>query len=167
MELGIKDSGPALVALGFREADAPAVANQLQERFWRGAETGEEQMGGLKWPAITGAGGRHLHDPAGANSGLGDVLRCLLGPQHPGDFPSLADFVICCHKRDLALSKELAADLAVQRSLVGLLLWRSLRLDGQEEVGPLFLELPKNGFWVWRATPAEKVAPTAWIRTPS
>jgi hypothetical protein len=39
-------------------------------------------------------------------------------------------------KRDLALSLELAADLAVQRLLVG--------FNRQEEVGTLLLELPKN-----------------------
>ena len=55
----------------------------------------------------------------------------------------MADLLIHCHKRDLALSLELAADLTVQRLLVG--------LDGQEEVGPpLLLEEMKNGCWVWR-----------------
>jgi hypothetical protein len=38
----------------------------------------------------------------------------------------------------------LALDLAMQGSLVG--------FHGQEEVGPLLLELLKNGFWVWRAS---------------
>ena len=65
--------------------------------------------------------------------------------------PAVADLVIRCHKRDLALSLELAADLAVQRLLVG--------FNRQEEVGPLLLELPKNGRWVWSAS--------AWINTPS
>jgi hypothetical protein len=46
--------------------------------------------------------------------------------------------VIRCHKRDLPLSQELAVDLAVQRLLVG--------FHRQQEVGPLLLELPKNGF---------------------
>jgi hypothetical protein len=32
-------------------------------------------------------------------------------------------------------------------------------LDGQEEVGPLLLEMLKNGRWVWSAS--------AWISTPS
>jgi hypothetical protein len=56
----------------------------------------------------------------------------------------VANFVIPCHKRDLALSLELAADLAMQRLLVA--------LDGQQEVGPLLLEPPKNGRWVWSAS---------------
>ena len=43
------------------------------------------------------------------------------------------------------------ADLPVQRFLVG--------FHRQEEVGPLLLELPKNGCWVCRAS--------AWISTPS
>ena len=108
-------------------------------------------MGGLKWLAGTSTGGHHLHDPAGADPGLADVLRCLLCPQRPEDVAAMADLVIRCHERDLALSLELAEDLTVQCLLVG--------LDGQEEVGPLLLELPKNGFWVWRAS--------AWISTPS
>ncbi len=37
----------------------------------------------------------------------------------------------------MPLALELALDLAMQRFLVGLLLRRSLRLDRQEEVGPL------------------------------
>jgi hypothetical protein len=64
----------------------------------------------------------------------------------------VADLVIRCHERDLALALELAADLAVQRLLVRLLLRRSLRLDRQQEVGPLLLEELKNGFWVCRAS---------------
>ena len=64
---------------------------------------------------------------------------------------ALGDPLIRCGKVDHALSLELAADLTVQRPLVG--------LDGQEKVGPLLLEELKNGCWVWRAS--------ADIRTPS
>ena len=88
-------------------------------------------MGGLKGLAIAPADSRHLHDPAGADPVLADVLRCLFCSQHPGDVATVADLVICCHERDLALSKEPAADLAVQRLLVALLLRRSLRLHRQ------------------------------------
>ncbi len=63
----------------------------------------------------------------------------------------MADLVIPGYIRDLALSVKLAADLSVQLLPVG--------LRRQEEVGPLLLELPKNGFWVCRAS--------AWISTPS
>ena len=63
----------------------------------------------------------------------------------------MADLLIRCQKRDRALSLELAADLVVQRLLVG--------LDRQEEVGPLLLEELKNGRWVCSAS--------AWITTPS
>jgi hypothetical protein len=63
----------------------------------------------------------------------------------------VADFVIRCHKRDVALSLELAADLTMQSLLV--------RFHRQEEVGPLFPELLKNGCWVCNAS--------AWINTPS
>jgi hypothetical protein len=105
----------------------------------------------LKGLAVAVAGGRHLHDPTGADPGLTDVLRRLLGPQLPGDVAPVADLMIRRHERDLSLSLKLAADLAVQRLLVP--------LDRQQEVGSLLLELPKNGGWVWRAS--------AWIRTPS
>ena len=129
MELGVPDPVPAL--------NAPAVSRQLQQGFWRGSQAGEEQVGRPKWLAITDAIGGHFHDPAGANAGLANVLRCLFRPQYPGDVATVADLVIHCHKRDVTLSLELALDLAMQRLLVA--------LDGQEEVGPLLLELPKNG----------------------
>ena len=57
----------------------------------------------------------------------------------------MADLVIGCHERDLALSLELAADLAVQRLLVGSPLRGRLRLHRQQEVGPLLLEELKKG----------------------
>ena len=136
MELGITGSVPAL--------DAQAVAHQLQEGFWRGAHTGEEQMGGLKWPPITGAGGRHLHDPAGADPGLGDVLYGLFGPLHPGAVAAMADLVVHCHERDLAQSLELTTHFTAKLFQIG--------LDSQQEVGSLLLELPKNGFWVCRVS---------------
>jgi hypothetical protein len=77
-------------------------------------------VGGTEGLAVTGASGADLHDPAGADPGLADVLGGLLGPQRPGDVAAVADLVIRCYERDLSLSLELAADLAVQRLLVGL-----------------------------------------------
>jgi hypothetical protein len=71
----------------------------------------------------------------------------------------MADLVIRCQERDLALSLELAEDLAMERPLVGSPLGGRLRLHRQQEVGPLLLELPKNGLWVCRAS--------AWISTSS
>ena len=136
MELGVPDPVPAL--------DTPAVAHQLQQGFWRGAQTGEKKVGGAKGLAVTGADGRDFHDPAGADPALGDVLWSLFGAQRPGDVAAVANLVICCHKRDVPLSLELRSDLAVERLLVG--------LDRQEEVGPLLLELPNNGRWVWSAS---------------
>ena len=154
VELGVADPVPAF--------NAPAVAHQLQQCIWGGAQAGEEQMGGLKGLAIPAAGGRDFHDPAGADPGLPDVLRRLFGPQGPSDDATVADLVIRRFERDLALSLKLAADLAVQRLLVG--------LDRQEEVGPLLLELPKNGRWVWSAsawisTPSKSSSPSSWRRT--
>ena len=52
----------------------------------------------------------------------------------------MAFLVINCHKVDVALSLNLAADLAMQRLLVA--------FDHQQEVSSLLLELVKNGFWV-------------------
>ena len=49
-----------------------------------------------------------------------------------------------CGEGDVTLALELALDLAVQGLLVG--------FDDQEEVGPLLLELPKNGRWVCKAS---------------
>ncbi len=65
---------------------------------------------------------------------------------------TVTEFVIRCgDKRDVTLSLELAADLTMQRLLNA--------FQGQQEVGPLLLELPKNGRWVWSAS--------AWLSTPS
>ena len=143
LQLGVADPVPAL--------NAPTGSHLLQQCFWGGAQAGEKQVHGLKRLAVTAAGGADLHDPAGADPGLADVIRCLFCPQAPGDVAAVADLVIRCHKRDPALSLELAADLAAQRLLVG--------FHCQEEVGPLLLELSKNGFCVWRAS--------AWMRAPS
>ena len=144
VELDVPDPVPAL--------NAPADPHQLQQRIWRGSHHGEQasekQIGGLKGLAVAPAGGRHLHNPAGAGQGLKDVLRRLFGKQRPVDIAAIADLVILCKERDLALSLELAADLAVETLLVALLLRRSLRLQGNEEFRHLLLELPKNGLRV-------------------
>jgi len=138
MELGIADPVPAL--------DAPAVPHQLQRGFWGGAQAAQKQWYGLERLAGASAAGRQLHDPAGANPGLGDELRGRFGAQRPGDVTAVANLVIRCHKRDPAFS----LDLAMQRLLIG--------FDRQQEVGPLLLKMPKNGFCVCRAS--------AWISTP-
>lgn len=151
MELGVADPVPAL--------KAPSVSHQLQQGFWGGAQARQKQVSGLKRLAVTGTADRDFHDPVGADPGLMDVLWSLFGAQRPGDVAAVAGLVIHCHEMDLALSLELRSDLAVERLLVALLLRRSLRLHGQQEVGPLLLGLPKNGRWVWSAS--------AWISTPS
>ena len=69
MELGVANPVLAL--------NAPAVPHQLQQRFWRGAQAGEEQVLHLRGLAVAAAGGRHLQDQAGADTGIGDVRRCL------------------------------------------------------------------------------------------
>jgi hypothetical protein len=143
VELGVADPVPAF--------KAPAVSHQLQQGFWGGPQTGEKQVGGMERSGVAGPDGGHLDDPAGADPFRSDVLRRLFGPQRPGDLAAVALLVIRCHERDLALPMELAADLAVQGLLIG--------LDRQEEVGPLLLELSKNGFCVCSAS--------AWISTPS
>ena len=77
---------------------------------------------------------------------LSDVLRSLFGPQCPGDVAAVADLVICCHKRDLPLSLKLTTYLTRQSLLFGLLLRRMIHLHRQQETGPLFHGLLKNGF---------------------
>jgi len=64
--------------------------------------------------------GMQIHDPGGTATGFADKHGGQLGPQRPGDFAAMADLVIHCHERDLALALELAADLAMQGCLVGL-----------------------------------------------
>ena len=108
-------------------------------------------MSGLEWLAITDPGSGYLGDPAGAMPIGLDVLRRFFRPQSPADVTAMADLVIGCHERDVALSKQLIGDLPVERLLVG--------LNRQEEVGPLLCELPKNACCVWSAS--------AWISTPS
>ena len=80
-----------------------------------------------------------------------DVIRSLFRPQVPGDVTAVADLMIRGQDRYLAFSTQLIADLPVQGFLVG--------FDRQEEVGPLLLELSKNGRCVWSAS--------AWMSTPS
>ena len=82
---------------------------------------------------------------------LFDVAWCLFGSEIPGDVAPMADLVITCDERDLALSNQLAGDLPVEGFLVG--------FDRQQEVGPLLRELPKNACCVWIAS--------AWMSTPS
>jgi hypothetical protein len=56
----------------------------LQQRFWRGAQAGEEEVtleGGL---AGTLAADDQFDDPASAGPGLGDEVRSLFGPECPG-----------------------------------------------------------------------------------
>jgi hypothetical protein len=91
---------------------------------------------GLERLAIADPGGDHLGDPDGAMPIGLDVLRRFFRPQSPADVMAMADFVIACHERDVALSKQLIGDLPVERLLVG--------LNRQEEVGRLLCELPKN-----------------------
>ena len=128
IELGVTNPVPAL--------DTPALSHQPEQRFCGRAQTGDEPVRGLEQLAITDPGSDHIGDPAGALPVGLDVLRSFLRPQRPADVTAMADLVISCHERDLALSKQLFGDLPVKRLLVG--------LDHQEEVGPLLRELPKN-----------------------
>lgn len=161
MELGVTDSVRALVAPGCSEPVAPELSTQLQHGFWGSSPAGEKEVGGLKGLAVATAGGRHLHDQAGDDPGLKDVLQRLFGPQVPGDVATVADLVVCCHERNPAFSQELAMDLAAQRLQVG--------LDRQKEDGAPLLELPKNGLCVWarrlgselRRNPARRAAAAA------
>ncbi len=75
-------------------------------------------MGGLERLAITGACGDHFNDPAGAVPICLDVIRRFFRSQIPGDVTDMTDPVIGCPKRDLAISKQLIAELPVEASLV-------------------------------------------------
>jgi hypothetical protein len=140
--------------------NAPALPDQAQQGFWGGAQAGDEQVPGFERLAVTAAAGQQLNDP-GASRPVGfDVLRCLLGPQRPGDLAAVADLVMRCSKRDLALSLELTADLPLEGLLVA--------LDAQQEVGPLLRELSKNALWVcsasaWMSTPSRSSSPSSFL----
>ena len=95
--------------------------------------------------------GDHLHDPDTARPIGLDVLRCLFGLEFPERLTAMAPLVIRCSKRDMTLSLQLTADLAVEGLLVG--------FDGQKDVGPLLQAPLKNGRVVCGAS--------AWISTPS
>lgn len=75
------------------------------------------------------------HDNAAGSVGH-DGLRCLPGPQLPDGVAPVSLLVIRCRERDVTLSLELTADLAVK----GL----QVRLDGQEHVGSLGEAPAKN-----------------------
>ena len=82
MELGVAEPVPAF--------NAPAVPHQLQQRFWRSAQAGEEEVpleGGL---AGTLAADDQFDDQAAAGPGLGDAVRRLLGPEGPGGVASVS-----------------------------------------------------------------------------
>ena len=74
-------------------------------------------MRDLERLALPGADGYHLNNPTGAMPVCVDVHRRFLGAQGPSDVATAADLVIRCYDRDLALSLELALDLAVERLL--------------------------------------------------
>ena len=111
-----------------------------------------DKKAGVKGCGVTRAAGRDFHDPVGVDQGVSDVPRglyryaeaCGYGAQRPGDVSAVATLVIPCPKRDLALAREMRSDLTMQRLLVALLLRRTLRLHGQEGIGPLLLELPQH-----------------------
>ena len=142
-ELCVTDPVPAL--------QTPPLSHQSQQRFWGGAQAGDEPMRGLERLAVAGAGRDHFRDPAGTVPVLLDERRCFLGSQIPGDVTAMSNLVIRCLERDVAFAEQLVGDLAVEAPLVG--------LDRQEEVGALLCELPKNACCVWSAS--------AWIKMPS
>ena len=162
MELGVADPVPSL--------QAPTLSHQLQQGFWGCAEAGEKEVFGGKGLAVAGSCGDDLNDPARAEPLLADVFWRLFCAQGPGDVPAMTDLLNRCQKRDLAVALELTLDLAMEGPLVGLLLRRSLRLHRQEEVGPLLLELLKNGFWVcrasaWMSKPSRSSSPSSFLST--
>jgi len=110
MELGVTNPVPAL--------DTPALSHQTQQCFWGGAQAGDESMDCFERLVIAGACGDHFRDPAGAVPIGLDVLRSFFRTQRPADVTAMADLVIGCHERDLALSKQLIGNLPVESLLV-------------------------------------------------
>ena len=153
-ELGVADPVPAL--------EAPSASHQLHQGVWRGAEAGDEVVRRRKGPALSRAAGGHLDDPAGAVPLRFDRLGGFFRSQAPGDVTAMTNFAIDCSDRNLPFADQLADNLRVQGSLV--------RFDRQEEVGPLLLELLKNGCCVcsasaWISTPSRSSSPNSFLRT--
>ena len=98
-----------------------------------------------------GRGCDQLHDPGAAGPGFLDGIGGFLGPELPACVTAMLLLLTRCSERDVALSLELAADLAVKRWLVG--------LDGQDDVGALLEAPAKKSCVVCRAS--------AWISLPS
>ena len=82
MELGVAEPVPAF--------NAPAVPHQLQQRFWRGAQAGEEEVPLEGRLASTLAADDQFDDPTAAGPGLGDEVRSLFGPEAPGGVASVS-----------------------------------------------------------------------------
>ena len=89
-------------------------------------------------------GGDHLHDPGAAGPVGLDVLRRFFGAELPGGVATMPFLVIGCRERDVTLSLELGADLAVEGLLVG--------FHGQDNVGPLLQAPSKNACVVCSAS---------------
>ena len=118
--------------------NAPALHDAAQQSFWRGTDAGEEPVPRrCALPLLGRRLGDPLNDPRAARPVGLDVLRCLLGVELPVHVAPVEFFAITCSERDLALSLELAADLALEGLLVG--------LNGQEHIGPLGEAPLKNG----------------------
>jgi hypothetical protein len=66
MELGAADPLPAYSARG--------RSRELPQGFWRGPQGSEKHVLPLKGLALAADGGRHLHNPAGADPGLADMV---------------------------------------------------------------------------------------------
>lgn len=95
VELGVADPVPAF--------NAPALPDQAQQGFWGGAQAGKEQMPRFERLDATAAADDHFNDPGRPWPVRLDVLRCLFGPQHPGDLTAVTDLVMRCGERDLTL----------------------------------------------------------------
>lgn len=79
------------------------------------------------------------------------MIRGFFGPQFPARLTPVTFLLSRCGERDLALSLELAGDLAAERGLVG--------LNGQGDVGSLLEAPAKKACVVCRAS--------VWISLPS
>jgi len=100
-------------------------------------------MSGTERHADTGTVGRQLHYPDSSAPGFADrVGACVARSIQLA--AGVSDLVNACQVRDMTLSLKVAADLAMNRLLVGFYL--------QQDFVSMLLELEKNGFLVWSAS---------------
>ena len=98
-----------------------ALPDHSKQCSWGCSEASDEQV--LREPLFAFARRRisdhRLGNPSAWWPVRFDPLSSFFCPQRPGGITSVAFLMIGCHDKDIVPSQSLAADLAVQRLLVG------------------------------------------------